>query len=550
MTIRSAFAPALAATSGLMLLAAHPPVGWWPLVFLAPALLVASLWIDAEEAARSGRQRRAFRLGALMGAAAFAPMLSWLIMPAGVIGWFLLVLVQGAWFGALAWLLAAMLQRWWLPIGAGVVWTGIDAWRGMVPLNGFDWGAIAYAHVQGSWLLPVARLSGGRGITFLTVLIGVAAAVMVRSTVREMLHRGDTPVDEVLGRTRRSAAIFVAALLVSVLATVEPPDQVGTLDVLAVQGNDVRHWEATEPDPDPALRIATALRDETLRAVARGGEPQLTVWPESSLDRDPFAASGEQLGAIANEAADAVGRLLTGATLEGPNPTEDRFVAASLLNGGLNEVDRYVKRRLVPFGEYVPARSLLGWFPPLEQVPRDAIPGDAPQSIEVVEGVRAAVLICFETMFADVARSNLLANDEPAQILLTMTNDASFGDSPEHPQHLAQSQLRAVETGRWVVHSSITGRSAFVDQDGGVHQATGLFTVDSIRRQVPLVSGLTPYLVVGDVVGTITRIATAMVAGWVLARRLQRARLRPRSHTDSSRDDVERPRLGADRAAR
>jgi len=97
-----------------------------------------------------------------------------------------------------------------------------------------------------------------------------------------------------------------------------------------------------------------------------------------------------------------------------------------------------------------------------------------------------------------------------------LTNDASFGDSAEPAQHLAQTQLRAVETGRWFVHAALSGSSAFVAPDGSVEQPTALFTVDSIRTEVPLVSGLTPYLAVGDVVGWATRIAVLLAAALVV----------------------------------
>ncbi len=525
---RNLAAPTTAAVAGLLLLASHPPVGWWPLSFAAPGLLVVALWLDAAVDQANGRGPRGavrgFRLGALAGAAAFAPMLGWLILPAGYVGWGLLVAVQVLWFGLLGTLVAVFLDRWWLPFAAAAVWTGIDAWRGTFPLNGFEWGAIAYAHVDGSWLLPLARILGGRGITFLVVLISVAAAMAAMATLRAVRDRDGGRVEQALGGTRRPLVIFVGALLVSVLATVEPPAEDGTLDVLAVQGNDVRHWEDDTPDPDPPLRIATALRDETLAAVDRDGVPDLTVWPESSLDRDPHSARGEQLGERADETAEVVGVLLSGVTLDGPEPAENRYVAASVYEGGLNEVDRYVKRRLVPFGEYIPARDLLDWFPPLEQIPRDALSADEPHNVEVADGVKAAVIICFETKFSDVVAENILADDDPAQIVITVTNDASFGDSAEPAQHLAQSQLRAVETGRWVVHAALTGSSAFVDPDGGTHQDTDLFTVDSIRSSVPLVAGLTPYLVVGDVVGWIGRIAVvvALVVGVIDWRRRDR----------------------------
>ncbi|MEX0705271.1 MAG: hypothetical protein WD041_01500, partial [Nitriliruptoraceae bacterium] len=78
-----------------------------------------------------------------------------------------------------------------------------------------------------------------------------------------------------------------------------------------------------------------------------------------------------------------------------------------------------------------------------------------------------------------------------------------------------QSRLRAVETGRWVVHAALSGASAFVDPDGRVHDETQVFTRDTIRRDVPLVEGRTPYLVIGDVVGWTTRIGVLLLAGLV-----------------------------------
>jgi apolipoprotein N-acyltransferase len=509
----AALAPLLAAAAGLALLVAHPPLGWWPTSFLAPPLLLAALWADQLAAADADRGVRAFRLGGLFGLVAFAPMLSWLIMPAGYVGWGLLVAVQVVWFGLLAVLMRPFLGHPLSALALAALWTGIDAWRAIVPLNGFEWGAIAYAHVDGSWMLPVARIVGGRGITFLVVLIGAAAAVVARATWRSVRERGDESVEVALRSTNGPIALLVGGLLVSVLATVEPPPATGSLDVLAVQGNDVRHWERNAPDPDPPLRIASALRDETLAAVARDGAPELTIWPESSLDRDPFTDRGAPLGALAGEAAGAAGSLLTGVTLDGPDRTSERYVAAMLLQDGLQETDRYVKRRLVPFGEYIPFRPLLDWFPPLDQIPRDTLPGEGPQTIDLPGGVRAAVIICFETKFMDIVRSNIRAEGEPAQILLTLTNDASFGDSAEPPQHLAQTRLRAVETGRWAVHAALAGGSAFVDPTGELAQVTELFTVDSIRAEVPLVDGLTPYLVIGDVVGWLTRLSVVLAAG-------------------------------------
>jgi apolipoprotein N-acyltransferase len=517
------------------LLLSHPPGRVWPLTFLAPALFVSALWCG--EAARPRRPVwYAAGLGLLTGLTLFGPMLTWLILPAGFVGWSLLVLIQSAFVALLAVLIRPFLARWWLPLAAATLWTGVDAWRSILPMNGFEWGAIAYAHVDGSWLLPVARLVGGRGITFLVVTIGVAAALVVRTTISSVRTRGDRSVEDALGGTRAAVSVLVGALLVSVLATIEPPAEVGELDILVAQGNDVRHWEDGVVDPDPPLRITTALRDLTLEAVEEGGQPDLTVWPESSIDREPTRDRGLELAALAGEAAESTGTLLTGVSLDGPDPATEREIAALLLQDGFVETDRYVKRRLVPFGEYIPFRPFLEWFPPLEQIPRDAIPNPEPSTITLPGGIEAAVVICFETLFTDVVRTNVLAGDEPAGIVVALTNDASFGESSEPAQHLAQSQLRAVETGRHVVHAALTGSSAFVAPDGSISQATELFELATIRATVPIVEGVTPYLVLGDVVGAITRGLVALTIVWLVAGPWWLGRTRERRLQDAPGD--------------
>ena len=254
----------------------------------------------------------------------------------------------------------------------------------------------------------------------------------------------------------------------------------------------------------------------TRGSVDESGSPDLTVWPESSIDRDPYTEAGAFLRPIVEEAAELTdGGLLVGMNLEGPRPRTYLNASVLLAEDGL-EAGRYVKRHLVPFGEYVPWRSVLGRYGPLErQVPRDAIPGEGPQILDVA-GARVAAAICFESLFPGLVADNV--RDGHAEVLVVTTNDASYGDSAEPAQHLAQSQLRAVETGRWVVHGALSGASAFVDPNGQVHERTDLFELATIRRDVPLVSGDTPFLTVGDVVGLGTRFAVLVLAVALLVR--------------------------------
>jgi apolipoprotein N-acyltransferase len=499
-----AAAPLLAAAAGLALLVSHPPVGLWWSTLLGPALLVAALRRDP---------RRAGRLGAVTGLAWFGPMLTWLVLPAGYLAWSLLVLIQAAFVAVLAVVLRPWLRSRWLPLVAAVAWVGMDAWRSIFPLGGFEWGAIAYAHVDGSWMLPAARILGGRGLTLLTVLISVAAVEVIRSSRAALHDRGDLPVERALTATNVPVAFLVGGLLLSVLITIEPPAEVGHLDVLAVQGNDIRHFERRVDDP--SFRISTQMRDETLAAVGDGPAPDLTVWPEAAIDTDPFAERSARYLPLLEEAASVTRYLLTGVNLDGPDPSAEFYRTQLLVDQDAEIVDRYDKRAVVPFGEYVPQRRWLGWFPPLAQIPRDIVPSPEPDRI-VLDGIGVAVLICFETLFGDVARDNVLAGAEPAGLLVSATTDASFGISGEPAQHLAQSRLRAIETGRWVVHAALSGSSAFVAPDGSTLEPTELFVRDTIRRDVPVVEGLTPFLVVGDVLGTTGRVLFVALIAWAL----------------------------------
>jgi apolipoprotein N-acyltransferase len=517
-----AIAPLLAAAAGLLLLAAHPPVGLWWTTLLAPGVLVLALHRDP---ARAGW------LGGLAGAACFGPMLTWIILPAGYLAWVLLVLTQVAFVAVLALVLRPWLSSRWLPLVAAVAWVGMDAWRSIFPLGGFEWGAIAYAHVDGSWMLTAARVLGGRGLTLLTVLISVAAVEVVRTSVVAMRDRGDAPVDRALKAANLPIGLLVGGLLLSVMVTIEPPPEVGSLDVLSVQGNDIQHWISRVDDP--SFRITSQMRDETIAAVGDGPPPDLTIWPEASIDTDPYTDRGARFLPLLEEAAATSRYLLAGMNLDGPDPATGFYRTQLLVDQEAATVGRYDKRAVVPFGEYVPLRPLIGWFPPLQQIPRDILASTEPDLVEV-DGLGVAVLICFETLFADVARDNILAGEEPAGLLISATTDASFGLSGEPAQHLAQSRLRAVETGRHVVHSALSGSSAFIAPDGTASQETGLFVRATIRADVPVVEGLTPFLITGDLLGTGSRVLLLGGIGWILWLRWDRRRRETEAATDAA----------------
>jgi apolipoprotein N-acyltransferase len=177
------------------------------------------------------------------------------------------------------------------------------------------------------------------------------------------------------------------------------------------------------------------------------------------------------VGALLAEAARSAGApLIVGGNTDAG---EDHYkVMAFQISPAGSIVDRYQKTHLVPFGEYVPARKLLGWIPLLDQIPRDAIPAAEPTLFDVAGG-RVAPVLSYEGDFGSLVRRRI---DVGGRLLLVITNTSTWGDSWASAQHLAFSQLRAAENGVWVVHAAISGISAFVSPDGTALKATALWT--------------------------------------------------------------------------
>ena len=175
---------------------------------------------------------------------------------------------------------------------------------------------------------------------------------------------------------------------------------------------------------------------------------------------------------------------------------------------------RYAKQHLVPFGEYVPWRSQLGFIKALEQVPRDFKPGDERVLFDV-RGHRVASLICFESAFAPLVRDFVR---DGAEVVVVSTNNRSYRRSSNAAQHVAQSQMRAAETGRPVLQASVSGISAVDRRLGGRPRDQPRCSDNgTISTVVTTMTGETPYVRFGDWV--LSGSALALVVAAVVGRR-------------------------------
>ena len=444
--------------------------------------------------------------GLAFGLVYYGVLLSWLLR-FGVVAWAPLVVTQAAYAGAFGAVGSRLLaERAPVRSAAAVaaLWTALDWVRGMWPLGGFTWGGLGYTQHDNGLLLPLASVTGVWGVTF--VVVAVNALLLAAAARWRVVDRAAAV---------RAVAVAVAALVgPAAIPLLAGPGSGGgaALDVAVVQGN-VSQAEAR----DFYIRTRrVALNHVSLHRELAARPPELAVWPENSLDVDPF--SDPDLGERVRGAIRAVGSpTIVGAITEGAG---ERIHNTTLLYSGRGEVlADYHKLHLVPFGEYVPFRRWFGWVDQLRAVPRDLTPGRGIELFEV-DGVRIGTPICFENIFPDLFRRFVAKG---ADLVVVATNDSSYADSPASREHVIMSELRAVETGRWIVQAAISGESAIVDPTGTVRARTELFTRTILRGAVPALSGATPYVRWGDWFPLLCGIgAPAAVAAWARARRRER----------------------------
>jgi apolipoprotein N-acyltransferase len=392
----------------------------------------------------------------------FGVMLVWTSTIAGSLAWFALTLLESLFTLLLGIALTAVLRLPAWPLWAATVWVGEEALRDRLPFGGFPWGRLAFS--QGH--TPLTPLASWGGAPLVTLGVAALGALLVRSPGRAVL----------LG-----PALVVLAVATPVPTAGQP------LSVGVVQGNVPR--VGLERDDQVSQVLANHVQaTHQLAADVRAGRlpaPQVVIWPENASDLDPY--TDVQARADIQAAVDDVGvPVLVGAVTDGPG----RFVSnrGIVWNPVTGAGASYVKRHPVPFGEYIPYRSLIRKVTSkVDLVPNDFARGTRPGVLQLGP-VRLADVICFEVAYDGVVRDAVRGG---GRLLVVQTNNATFGRSGETSQQLAMSRLRAVELGRSVIVAATSGESAVIAPDGTLLHHTKLFTRDITVQRVPLRSGTT-----------------------------------------------------------
>lgn len=457
-----------AVASGLLLAAAFPPFGLWPLALVA---LVPLLWVW-----RGAGPGRATWTGFVAGAMCFTIVLSW-TWYFGAVAIVPLVAVQALYWAAVG-LVVGILGRTGVrsPFVVAAAWTLAEALRGGWPLGGLAWGEVGTALAPFGPARAVAPWGGVLVVSFVAVAIQACLADLLHPSARGERGRG----------ARRGAAVALLAILViaGVGVVARPRTTLaGTIRVATLQANDLDR----RLTPDEIAEGILTRKHLALAATLRGPY-DLIVFPESALMSDP------ETDPILRAEIVAVGRrhgsyVLVNVIERGPGDlvrNTDRLYAP---DGRL--VGRYSKRHLVPFGEYVPWRDRLGFIGAIDQVPEDMTPGRDGAVLRIGSGVRIGALICFESVFGPLVRDTVR---DGAEVLVVSTNNRSYRRSGNSAQHVESGRMRAAETGRAVVQAAISGISAVIDPDGVVTERTALFERTTMSARVPVRTGETPYV--------------------------------------------------------
>lgn len=443
--------------AGLLVAAAMPPWGWWPLALAGVALYGTTVLNNQSS------PRKDFFSGWLFGVGWFLPAMAWMWFLTAP-GYVIAVALFAAFHGCAAVLAGALSRRsdHQTPILFAVTHTLAETLRMSFPFGGVPLATLGIANASS----PLAALAPWGGVILLTF-----------ATFWLML-----------GQHRLRRALVVVLVLVLASNVDLTSDSADEYTVALIQGGGEQGTHAVDTDP----RVVFDRHIELTRSLTTNQNIDAVIWPENVINVDDFESSPE-FDELAIEAKRLAVPLVVGIT---EDVDEDGFTNAQLAitaDGALE--DRYDKVRRVPFGEYMPFRSVLSALSDSTNlVPRDAVAGEGPGVLSI-GGVRASVAISWEVFFGGRVEEGV---ERGASFIINPTNGSSYTGTILQTQQIASSRLRAREQGRQLVQVSPTGFSAHITDRGDVLQRTGISEAKTVVATVRLREGRTVYSYTGN----------------------------------------------------
>ncbi len=465
--------------AGAGLVFAYAPFSYWFIAF--PLITIWLFMLDKSP------PKQAFWHGLTFGFGWFATGISWVHVSIAQFGgmhlvlslllMLLLCLYLAIYPGIAAWLSAKLtthkqVNLYTLPF----LWL-ISEWLRAHLLTGFPWLSFGYSQLDGP-LSTLAPVIGETGITFVVVLCSVALY---------KLMKGKQLVTNL-------ALIFVTIVGCFYATNNSQINLTGKqINVALVQGNIKQELRWDEEQEENIIDLYIRLTEDLYK------NHDLILWPEAAIPRlEPLAQ--DYLYAVDKQAMEQQSSLITGVINYDPDARSffNRLVVLGRKHAMDTEGDyffrnpnHYNKHHLLPIGEFVPFQELLRPIAPLFNLPMSSFSrGDYVQDNIIANDLHIAPLICFEVAFAKQLAANMTNRTD---LLLTVSNDAWFGDSHGPHQHLDIARMRALEFGRPMLRGTNNGITAVIDHKGQVIGEIPQFEEAILSTQVDLVTGKTTY---------------------------------------------------------
>ncbi|MDF0378200.1 apolipoprotein N-acyltransferase [Methylophilus sp. YYY-1] len=433
---------------------------WLPWLTLAALLL---LWQQAVTPAQ------VFRLGLAFGLGLYGVGIYWIYISLHTFGgmpwWFagfctFCLCAFMALFPALAAYLAKKVGH--LLWSAPLLWALSDWVRSWI-FTGFPWLTLGYSQAPDSPLSGFLPVVGVYGVSTLLMLGAASLACLLITPQRK-------PAFIML------ALLWLGGSLLTLVPWTQPTGK--PVSVALLQGNISQTIKWSPEHAEQTLRQYFDMVQQT--------QAQLIVLPETALPvlLDQLAPS--YLDALKQHAVQQKGDLLVGVV----ESKQDQYFN-SAISLGSSPTQSYSKSHLVPFGEFIPLKSLFGWIyrdwlhMPLSDLSR----GTSKQPL-LIAGQKVGVNICYEDVFGEEIAQQL----PQAELLVNISNDAWYGQSFAADQHMQFSQVRAIETGRMVLRSTNTGATAIIDKNGQVLQHAPHDEAVILTGEAQSYQGKTPYV--------------------------------------------------------
>ena len=481
MFTRTALPSWTALLGGAVFPLALAPYFWWPVGLIS---LAALYWALSQPAAPDKSTRTAFNRSWLFGFGQFGTGVSWiyvsmhdhggtpmwLAVPAVAAFAGFLALIPAFWFT-----LRQKLSGQTLGVITFAAYWLLQEWCRSWFLTGFPWLYAGDAHLH-TWLAGWAPVSGAYVISFILAL--TAASIVALRSRKHLVYL--LPL-----------ILWPAGLALKSIQWTQP---IGTMTVGVVQGNvdQERKWLNEEIFP-------TIDRYQSDSRELFGND--LILWPETAVTL-LLQRYRPYMDLFAEELQEHNSTVITGIPFRWPQGTELQGEYHNSIVAFGDGEGVYHKQRLVPFGEYIPLEKAIRGLIPFFDLPMSSflsgssdqeplkvtVHNDANTDLALV-----APFICYEIAYPDLVTENARAAD----LLVTISNDAWFGDSLGPKQHMALAQMRALETGRWVLRSTNTGISALVNHKGEITDRIPVAERTTFSAIAERRSGDTLYMIIG-----------------------------------------------------